>query len=215
MFSSPLTRLAAPMAIAAGVLIVVAQLLMLPFDPKDHVATSTDPQFQIAGGIYMLGFVALLIAAVGAYGWGFHKAGKLGLFGALGAIVGTMLLGGDLWFETFAVPWLADEGPAVLDTDPTTVIAIGAIASYLSFAIGWALFGIASYRARVFPKTISVAIAVGGLIGFSALLAPMGIPIGLAVAWLGAWMVRSLRAEKAGARAPAPSIPYAESASIA
>jgi hypothetical protein len=56
-----------------------------------------------------------------------------------------MLLGGDLWFETFAVPWLADEAPASFDTDPTTLLAIGAIASYLSFAAGWLLTGIASY----------------------------------------------------------------------
>jgi len=215
MFNSPLTRLAGPMALAAGILIVAAQLLMLPFDPKDHVATSTDPQFQIAGGIYMLGFVALMIAAVGAYGWGFHKAGKLGLVGVLGAIVGTMMLGGDLWFETFAVPWLADEAPAALDTDPTMVLAIGAIASYLSFAIGWALFGIASYRARVFPRTISAAIVVGGLIGFSALLAPMGVPIGLAVASLGIWMIRSLSGARKASPASRPLDRYADSGAIA
>ena len=213
MSTSPLTRLAGPMALAAGVLIVVAQVMMLPFDPKDHVATSTDPQFQIAGGIYMLGFVALLIAAVGAYGWGLHKAGKLGLFGVLGAIVGTMLLGGDLWFETFAIPWIADEAPAALDTDPTMVLAIGAIASYLSFALGWALFGIASYRARVFPRTISAAIVIGGLVGFSALLAPMGIPIGVAVGSLGIWMIRSLSSATEATRTPAAR--YADSAAIA
>ena len=48
--------------LAAGILIVVAQLLMLPFDPNDHVATSTDPGYQIAGGIYMVGFCALMVA---------------------------------------------------------------------------------------------------------------------------------------------------------
>jgi hypothetical protein len=99
--------------------------------------------------------------------------------------VGTMLLGGDLWFETFAIPWLADEAPAALDTDPTMVLAIGAIASYLSFAIGWALFGIASLRAHAFPKAIRAAIVVGGLLGFQALLAPFGIPIPLAIASAG------------------------------
>jgi len=51
MLDSPLSRHAGPVAIAAGMLIVVAQLLMLPFDPDDHVATSTDPVFQIGGVI--------------------------------------------------------------------------------------------------------------------------------------------------------------------
>jgi hypothetical protein len=192
MLDSPLTRLAGPLALAAGVLMVGAQLVMLPFDPNDHVATSTDPVFQVGGVIYMAGFCVLLLALVGAYGWGLHKApGSLGLIAIITAIVGTMLLGGDLWFETFAVPWLADEAPAVLDKDPTSLIAIGAVSSYLLFAVGWALFGIASYRARVFPTAICVAIVIGGLIGFRALLSPTGIPLAIAVGWLGVWMIRA------------------------
>jgi hypothetical protein len=191
MLDSPLSRQVGPVALAAGVLIVVAQLVMLPFDPDDHVATSTDPVFQIGGVIYLLGFCALMVVLVGAYGWGLHKAGTFGVVAVVTAIVGTMLMSGDLWFETFAVPWLADEAPASLDTDPTTLLAIGAIASYLSFAVGWALFGIASLRARVFPTAICVAIVIGGLIGFRALLSPTGIPLGLAVGWLGVWMMRA------------------------
>ena len=152
MLDSPLTRIAGPLALAAGVLMVVAQLVMLPFDPNDHVATSTDPVFQIGGVVYLAGFCVLMLALVGAYGWGLHKApGRFSLFAFVTAIVGTMLLGGDLWFETFAVPWLADEAPTALDTDPTTLLAIGAISSYLLFAVGWALFGVACFRARVFP----------------------------------------------------------------
>ena len=39
MLRSPLRRLAGPMALAAGVLPIVALRVMLPFDPNDHVAT--------------------------------------------------------------------------------------------------------------------------------------------------------------------------------
>jgi hypothetical protein len=203
MLPSPLTRLAGPMSLAAGVLFVVAQLMMLPFDPGDHVATSTDPAYQLAGGVYMLGFVALMVALVGAYGWGVHRAGRLGTVAFVTAIAGTMMLGGDLWFETFAVPWLADQAPAALDTDPTTLLAVGAVASYLSFAIGWALFGIAALRAHALPRAICAAIIVGGLLGFSALLAPFGIPIGLAVGAMGVWMIRSQSSVEAEAALPA------------
>ena len=204
MLDSPLSRIAGPLALAAGVLMVVAQLVMLPFDPNDHVATSTDPVFQIGGVVYLVGFCVLMLALVGAYGWGLHKApGRFSLFAFVTAIVGTMLLGGDLWFETFAVPWLADEAPAALDTDPTTLLAIGAISSYLLFAVGWALFGVACFRARVFPVAICVAIVIGGIIGFRALLSPTGIPLGLAVAWLGGWMIRTTAPAREASR-PVP-----------
>ena len=208
MLDSPLSRHAGPLALAAGVLIVVAQLVMLPFDPDDHVATSTDPAFQIGGVVYMVGFCVLMLALIGAYGWGLHKApGRLGVIAFVTAIVGTMLLGGDLWFETFAVPWLADEAPASLDTDPTTLLAIGAIASYLSFAVGWLLFGVASYRARVFPTAICVAIAIGGVIGFRALLSPTAIPLAVAVAWLGVWMMRTPTAATETSHPDSPEAP--------
>jgi hypothetical protein len=39
MLRSRLTRLTGPMALAAGVLLIIAQRVLLPFDPNDHVAT--------------------------------------------------------------------------------------------------------------------------------------------------------------------------------
>jgi len=191
---SPFFRHAGPLALAAGALIVVAQLVMLPFDPKDHVATSQSVQFQVGGVVYLAGFYTLMFALVGAYAWQARQAGRFGVVAVSIAAIGTLLLGGDLWFETFAVPWLADSStPQVLDSDPSILLGVGAIASYLLFALGWALFGIASFRARVFPRVISAAIVVGGVIGFQALLAPYAIPLGLAVAALGTWMVRAAR----------------------
>lgn len=133
-----------------------------------------------------------------------RAAGRLGVIGVTVALIGTMMLGGDLWFESFAVPWLAD-GPAaqqVFDTDPTVVLGLGAIASYVSFAVGWALFGVASFRARVFPRSISIALVIGGLVGFSALLAPFGIPLGLAVGALGLWMTANRGDRHPKARRP-------------
>ena len=208
MSHSRLAHIAGPMAVAAGLLMVVAQLVMLPFDPNEHVATSTDPVFQVGGVIYLLGFLALMLALIGAYGWGLHEhPGRFGLIAVVTAVSGTMLLGGDLWFETFAVPWIADVAPAALDEDPSTLIAIGAIASYLSFAVGWALFGIANYRARIFPAAICIALVIGGLIGFRALLSPTGIPLALAVGWMGVWMIRTTREPEASKLTSAPSPP--------
>lgn len=121
----------------------------------------------------------------------------------LAALVGTMMLGGDLWFETFAVPWIADEVPGAFHTDPTVVLALGAVSSYLLMAIGWVLYGIASWRGRVFPRTLSASLVIGGVLAFNALLAPFGIALGLAVGAVGVWLVRTgSRATQEVAAAP-------------
>ena len=64
---------------------------------------------------------------------------------------------------------------------------IAALSSYLLLPIGWLLFGIASFRAGVYPRILSVAIMVGGVISYGAGLPPYGIPLALAVAAVGVW----------------------------
>jgi hypothetical protein len=176
--------------VSAAVLIVGAQLVMLPFDPKDHVATTTAIAFQLGGVAYFLGFVLLMLFVVASHDWLASQAGRLGVAGTVAAVVGTMALGGDLWFETFAVPWLADEAPVAFDTDPTVMLGLGAISSYLLFAVGWVLYGIATLRAHA-PVAIAVGIIIGGALGFRALLSPWAVPLGLAVGALGVWLTRT------------------------
>jgi hypothetical protein len=189
MTHSLLSRLAGPFAVSAGVLIVGAQLVMLPFDPKEHVATTTALAFQLGGIAYFLGFVALMLFLVASHEWLEAGAGRLGVAATTAAVVGTMALGGDLWFETFAVPWLADEAPSAFDTAPTVLLGLGALTSYALFTVGWVLYGIATVRAQA-PVSIALAIAVGGLLGYQALLSPWAVPLGLAVGALGIWSIR-------------------------
>jgi hypothetical protein len=204
MSHSPLASLAGPSALGAGVLIVAAQLAMLPFDPADHVATTTDPVFQVGGVVYLVGFLLLLLTLVGLGDRLARAAGAFGTVAVVVALVGTMLLGGDLWFETFAVPWLADQAPASLDAEPTTLLMLGAFTSYLSFAAGWLLVGLAGWRSRTFPVPICLAIAVGGVIGFQALLSPWCVPLALAVGALGVWLLRAAPAAPPAVAAEAP-----------
>lgn len=189
---SALSRLAGPLAVAAGTLMIGVELLILPIvDRANHQATSQNLVYRVSGIVYFVAFCLLAITAIAAYFRQAHKAGRLGVAGLIAAVVGTMFLGGDLWFETFYVTYLADVAPHVLDLAPSGLIVIGAVSSYLLFAVGWALFGIASLRAGVFPRVISVAIVIGGLLGFAALLPPWGIGLGVAMVWLGVWLVRN------------------------
>ena len=205
MSASPLSRHAGPIALSTGSLLVVAQLiLVLTYDASDRIATLTDPAYLVGGIVYFVAFCALLVTLVAAYDRQAHAAGRLGLVGFIAAIVGTMFLAGDLWFESFAVPWLGDVAPDVL-THVGGLLMVGGFSSYVLFAVGWALFGLASLRARVFPVAVSAALLAGGVIGFLALLPPFGLPLGLAVTWLGVWLVRGPASEPRAAGALAPS----------
>lgn len=189
---SPFARHVGRIAVAAGLLITLAQIVMLPYDPKDHIRTSQSVGFQVGGAIFMAGFVALLLAAIGAVERQSHRAGRLATVAGFAVVIGTMMLGGDLWFESFAIPWIADSPTAgvVFDSDPTVVLGLGALSSYCLFAIGWTLFGVASLRARVLPKPISIALIVGGVIGFQSLLSPFALPLAFAVTAMGVWFIR-------------------------
>ena len=70
-------------------------------------------------------------------------------------------------------------------------MGLGSISSYFLFAAGWTLFGVASVRARVFPLPISIAIILGGIAGYRALLAPWGMLLGLTLVILGIWIVKT------------------------
>jgi hypothetical protein len=204
-----LSRLAGPFAVSAGGLMVGAQLVMLPFDPKDHVATTTAPAFQFGGAAYFLGFVMLMLFLVADHERLEKRAGRLGVTATIAAVVGTMALGGDLWFETFAVPWLADEAPNAFGTDPTVVLGLGAVSSYGLFAVGWVLYGVTTLRAHA-PVAISVAIIISGALGYQALLSPWAVPLGLSVGALGVWLIRTGPApatRRSGTGSPQPAIP--------
>jgi len=186
----PFVRQAGWLSIMAGLLFVVAQAVMWTFDQRMNVETSQNPVFIAAKIVLLGGFIMLMFALIGLHGLQAQRAGRLGVAAFSAAIVGTMMLGGDLWFEAFAVPWLAGgPAPQSLTAKPSLIFGLGALASYYLFAAGWTLFGIACLRARVFPVAISIVVILGGLAGYQALLAPWGIPLGVAFTILGIWIV--------------------------
>jgi hypothetical protein len=189
MSTQPISRIAGPLALGAGALLLIQQLVMASFVDRSHIeATLTSPLFVPAAVIYFVAFCGLLATLVAAYSWEADTAGAFGVVGFLVALIGTMFLAGDLWFEAFAVPWLGNVAPNALHL-AGGVLVIGAFTSYVLFAVGWVLFGLASVRARVFPLPVSIAIVFGGIVGFQAALPPFAIPLAVAIAALGAWMI--------------------------
>jgi hypothetical protein len=205
MSESALSRYAGPIVLIVGAYLAVIHLVLefvfIRF--SDLAVMLADPTFRVVNLAYAAAFSGLAIAACAAYDKQAREAGRFGLVALCAAIIGTVNLGANMWFEGFAVPWLAGEVPQILTAEKTLFWQVGYYSSYLLFAIGWVLFGLASLRARVFPRLISLAIVAGGIIGFLAARPPYGVALGLALLGLGIWMVRTRRA----ADTPAQPIP--------
>ena len=158
----------------------------------------------------IIGLVACVLAPIGMMGLYFpytEKLGKSGLIGFILSCMGVMLYGCMQYDETFTWPILAVKAPALLEAG-----GLLSDVAYLSifilmgivFALGFILYGIANWRAGVFPRWVVLFFTVGAvLFGIG-----MAIPIrtlGLLLWVLGwgrmgylLWKERAAREEAAG-----------------
>jgi hypothetical protein len=184
-----LARLAGPASLVAGSMIAVSQLALLLLPRPADAETLTSTTYIVCMIVYVVAFWVLMIALIGAYLRQASRAGTFGLVAFCAAVIGTMDMAANMWFDGFVGPWLADVMPAVLDAPRNGTLVIGGFSSYVLMALGWVLFGLASFRAEVFPRLVSAGLIVAGLLSFRA-LPPFTIALGLAVAALGVWLVR-------------------------
>ena len=192
MSDSSLSRNAGQLALATGAAFALVDLARWAFTrPDDKLGMMADPLFLVANGAYFFAFVGLALGLVALHGQLAPRTGRFGLVAFVTALAGTMTQGGNMWFDGFAVPWLAAVAPQVFTAEPTITLQVGALAAYSLFALGWMLFGVAVLRARVVPAAIPVALVLGGVLGYQSGLAPYGVPLGLAVAALGVGLRRA------------------------
>jgi hypothetical protein len=160
----------------------------------DPVRRARSALVGVNGSLMLLAVYLLLLGLVGLYARQSAAAGTLGLVGFLVAVLGTMLLAGAWWLEAFAVPFAADKAPALVRETPAGRLLAGGAVSFGVFALGWVLFGLASLRARVFPRDAAVLLIIGGVVGLLIAVVPgAGVPLALAVVWMGMWLLRSER----------------------
>jgi hypothetical protein len=191
---SPLSRIAGPIAIVAGALVVLTRLPLLLFliaGAEDLTSFVLGPTHAINGVASIVAFALLALALVAIYEREAQDAGWLGLIGFATALLGTIFMAGDWWYEAFAVPRMAEVAPELIPTFVGGRLLMGGVASFALLGIGWVMFAIASLRARVFPTTIAATMLVGGLLAGI----PIGYPyltgqiiLGIAIAWLGVWL---------------------------
>jgi hypothetical protein len=194
--SSPLASGAGPIAVAAGLTFAAVDVsrLLAADTSKERIAMMRETPFQVTNALYFVVFIGLLLALVCVYLRVHAEAGALGAVAFCFALVGTMDMAGNMWFDGFAGPWIADVAPGAILAGGSGMLVIGGFSSYVLFALGWMVFGIAGWRARMFPAWLGAAFVVAGVLGYNAGLPPYGIPIGLAMAALGWWITtRSAR----------------------
>ena len=198
-----MSRHAGPIAIVAGLLFAALDLGRLPIiAAEDRAAALRDPLLVALNAGYFFAFCALMLALIALHGRQARQAGAFGTIAFGAAVVGTMTMAGDMWFDGFASPWLAEVAPQVFTTlRPTPILEIGGLLSYGLMALGWMLYGLATLRARVFPMLAAIGLVCTGLIAFRSSIPPYGVPLGLVVAGLGAWLMASDRAEAPAAAA--------------
>ena len=151
-----LARYGAPIAIVAGTLMIITRLVLLfatPAEIEPFKAYLLSTTHAVNSVVSILAFALLVIALVALYD---REARSAGAFGALAfgaAVIGTMFMTGDWWYEAFAVPRLAEVAPDVVDTFVGGRLIIGGLTSFALFGIGWIMYGAASTRARVIPRS--------------------------------------------------------------
>ena len=143
--------------------------------------------FAIISGTSLVASVLILFALVGLNLRQSEAAGALGQVGFVGAFLGTVLVVGTEWSNFFVVPSLAAVAPQFLDAEELPgLLNAGFIVSYSLLSVGWALFGVAALRARIYPRWVPIVLiiaAVIGLVPFAGAAAPL--VFGVAVALLG------------------------------
>lgn len=184
MDSSNLIRWGGLATLLGGALLLVSDLLGLIPTSGSFSETATTGSYIVESGLRLLGGMLLLLGLVGLYARQSGASGALGLIGFLAAFAGTSLLLGAFWANTFVVPSLAMEAPGFLDAPTTGTLWLGFTSSFALAALGWVLFGAATFRARVYPSAACVLLMIGAALTFTP-LPVSGVVFDVAVAWLG------------------------------
>jgi hypothetical protein len=172
-------------AALAGVLLLVSDILgLLVFDFEGFGAPSTTGAYVVIAGLFLVAALLFSLGLVGLYASQAEATGLLGLLGFLAAFVGTTLVAGTFWAQAFLAPAVAETDPEFFYNGQSGWLNFGLVVSYAFFALGWLLFGVATFRARVHPRWAAVLLMIGAVL----LVLPLpftSIVFDAAVAWLG------------------------------
>jgi hypothetical protein len=207
-----LIRWAGLSAMAAGIIFLVIQ----PIHPPDVLSSVTTDAWAIIQSAKVAMCLLGLLGLTGLYARQVEEAGWLGLAGYLLFSLFYALTLPFVFAQAFILPPLATTTPAFVESwlaiiNPESPVEMNLgplpvlywLAGFAGYMLGGLLFGIATFRAGVLPRWAAGLLAIAGPLGPVAVaLLPhalerfVGVPQGLALAWLG-YALYSERREQA------------------
>ena len=149
--------------LVSGILRITRGVLDFIFIPAG-MALSTQATTDIWMVLALLTVVIFMILVPGLIGLYVHQSSKAGVLGLVAfpvALVGTMLGFATFWSGYLYAPELAQSAPSLLDNGSPRLMLLGFLIPFLLFYVGWLLFGLASVRARVFPRWAGALLMLG------------------------------------------------------
>ena len=207
MSPTTLSRLSGLALTCGSALFAIGNLL----HPIDHSPTSqASPTWEAAHVTMVLALMLMALGLPGVYARQAVRAGNLGLAGLVLLFVGMIAIIPGLWHEAFVVPAIGPEAARAVEQG--TGGRWHVIADTV-FLVGHVAFGLATFRARVFPRAVAnlllvsagvasasaVLVLAGGLSTPPSVVAIMAgaVLLSLGYAWLGCAQVASLRGVEA------------------
>lgn len=201
---SRLFRAAGAAAVASGLLYIAVQFL----HPVEEVASVRAPLWAVVHHLTLAMAVLGLAGITAAYLRQVRQAGILGLLGYLLFSLFYLSVVANTFVEALLLPPLADRDPEFVEdvlgifTGVPADGSLGAIESlstvaFAFYLLGGVLLGVAVFRARVLSRWAGILLALGAASTLALPLLPhavgrfAAIPVGIAVAWLGASLLAS------------------------
>jgi hypothetical protein len=214
---SRFVRLGAWAAIVSGATLVAAHLmqwLVVPYERLGESEAYLSGSYLVSASLSLLSGILLIWALIGLYAPQSRAAGTFGLWAFIVAFFGASLNAGNNWAELFAWPTLALVAPEVMSgeaTEAPSYLASGIFLSAPLLGIGVVLFGIATFKAGVYPRWAAALLVLS--IPVTILLSPTPgtfqesigqILFGVAIAALGWYALRKPTPSMAEAQPQGP-----------
>ena len=129
-----------------------------------------------------------LFVVTGLYAAQSHKAGVTGLAGYLLSVMGLAGNVGLRFVYILVAPILMARYPDAAAAAGAGPLTMATSLTFIAYALGFILFGVATFRAGVYPRWAGAVIGVGALLSYGLVMLPFnigGLLINLGLIWLG------------------------------